>query len=55
MEPPTVQWRCCESTCESGLYTYMVEDVEVPFVHYLVYNIPGCNEVELGTPALSYM
>ena len=55
MEEPTVQWRCCESECESGLYTYILEDEDVPFIHYLVYNIPGCNEIGLGTVALRYM
>ncbi len=64
LEPPTVQWACgreggCQAdgpVCESGLYTYMVENVDILTVSpdtptrvmpYPRYNVP-CNDVETG-------
>ncbi len=55
---PTMTWPCeegCSEQCESGLYTYMVEDTGVPFIHYLKVNIPGCDGSTEGDVAISYI
>ena len=53
-----MEWSCgCKMSadqCESGLYTYLIEDLAGGFLHYLVYNAP-CNDVSSGTTALKYM
>ena len=48
---------CAEQQCESGLYTYIVADTGVPggFIHYLKYNIPGCDGSTEGDVAISYI